>query len=65
VECKDVFILDAIGSGTGILLAVTIIYQCMSQKEYFCCRHHGLFIYNFVDFEMFVKEQMELGGIDM
>ncbi|KAI3631017.1 hypothetical protein MIR68_001434 [Amoeboaphelidium protococcarum] len=36
--------MDAIGSGTGILLAVTIIYQY---------------------FEMFVKEQSELSGIDL
>jgi protein transport protein SEC61 subunit alpha len=35
--------MDAIGSGTGILLAVTIIYQY---------------------FEMFVKEQQELGGLE-
>jgi len=35
--------MDAIGSGTGILLAVTIIYQY---------------------FEMFVKEQAELSGIE-
>ena len=34
--------LGAIGSGTGILLAVTIIYQY---------------------FEIFVKEQQELGGM--
>jgi protein transport protein SEC61 subunit alpha len=35
-------ILGAIGSGTGILLAVTIIYQY---------------------FEIFVKEQQEMGGM--
>ena len=35
--------LGAIGSGTGILLAVTIIYQY---------------------FEIFVKEQNEMGGIN-
>jgi len=35
--------MGAIGSGTGILLAVTIIYQY---------------------FEMFVREQQELGGMD-
>jgi len=35
--------MDAIGSGTGILMAVTIIYQY---------------------FEMFVKEQQELGGLE-
>lgn len=34
--------LGAIGSGTGILLAVTIIYQY---------------------FEIFVKEQSEMGGV--
>ena len=35
--------MDAVGSGTGILLAVTIIYQY---------------------FEMFVKEQAELSGLE-
>ena len=35
-------LLGAIGSGTGILLAVTIIYQY---------------------FEIFVKEQSEMGGV--
>ena len=34
--------IGAIGSGTGILLAVTIIYQY---------------------FEIFVKEQQEVGGV--
>lgn len=38
--CK--LISGAIGSGTGILLAVTIIYQY---------------------FEIFVKEQSEMGGV--
>lgn len=37
--CK---LVGAIGSGTGILLAVTIIYQY---------------------FEIFVKEQQEMGGV--
>lgn len=45
-ETSVVFIkclfIGAIGSGTGILLAVTIIYQY---------------------FEVFVKEQQEMGGI--
>ena len=36
------FFIGAIGSGTGILLAVTIIYQY---------------------FEIFVKEQSEMGGM--
>lgn len=36
------FITGAVGSGTGILLAVTIIYQY---------------------FEIFVKEQSEMGGM--
>lgn len=36
-------LMDAIGSGTGILMAVTIIYQY---------------------FELFVKEQTELGGME-
>lgn len=36
------FLPGAIGSGTGILLAVTIIYQY---------------------FEIFVKEQQEMGGV--
>ena len=36
------YLMGAIGSGTGILLAVTIIYQY---------------------FEIFVKEQNELGGM--
>jgi preprotein translocase subunit SecY len=39
----ELIFVDAIGSGTGILLAVTIIYQY---------------------FEMFVKEQQELGGLE-
>ena len=39
--CLSVF-AGAIGSGTGILLAVTIIYQY---------------------FEVFVKEQQEIGGL--
>ena len=42
--CSDVCVCcaGAIGSGTGILLAVTIIYQY---------------------FEVFLKEQQELGGL--
>ena len=39
---KIFVVLGAIGSGTGILLAVTIIYQY---------------------FEIFVKEQQEMGGM--
>ena len=42
VALHGLFFVGAIGSGTGILLAVTIIYQY---------------------FEIFVKEQSEMGGM--
>jgi protein transport protein SEC61 subunit alpha len=41
-ELRGEVVAGAVGSGTGILLAVTIIYQY---------------------FEIFVKEQSEMGGM--
>lgn len=52
-------LMGALGSGTGILMAVTIIYGCE-------CHTYSLWEFlaesSFVDFEMFAKENAEGAG---